>query len=140
MRIEGWERRLYALIESARHEAYIIGKHDCALFAIKAVEVVTGVDYSERVRGKYKTVRGSLRLVSVLSKGKGLEGAVTKIVGIESVGPLFAQRGEPMLYIEDTGGEHLGICVGDKCAVLAEDGLQFVSITDCKCCWRVCSV
>ena len=126
---------MHAVIEEARDRRYAIGRHDCALFVIAAVERITGKDYGKRVRGGYKTVAGSLRLIA--SMGHGLQQAVERVTGEPAIRPGRVMRGDPVLYVDDGGREHLGLCVGDQAAVLAEDGLMFVSMDRIDCGWNL---
>lgn len=135
MRIEGWERQLHAIIDEARGRKYVIGKHDCALFVIAAIARITGNDYGEQIRGAYKTRAGSLRLVAEL--GRTLGEAVENVTGAVRVGPARCMRGDPVLYVAEDGQEHLGLCVGDQAAVLAEDGLLFISMERIACGWNL---
>jgi hypothetical protein len=42
MRLQGWEKRLFAFLEDTSKRTFEYGKHDCALFACDAIETLTG--------------------------------------------------------------------------------------------------
>lgn len=136
MRVSGWENLMYEAIEDARHKEYEVGVHDCALFAIRVLQTITGTNYGKGITGEYNDKRSSLRLVAKLAgRGKSLLAAVSKILDVQPVNILKARRGDPVLYVDDSGVEHVGICVGSEAAVLAEKGLLFVSLAHCSCAW-----
>ncbi len=130
-------QKVYAAVEAARDKPYVIGQHDCALFVVGIVKEMTGRDYSDKFKGKYKTMKGSLKVIRRLAGPVGtLEQAVTNILSINPLRVSWAMRGSPVLYIEDEQ-EHLGICLGDKAAVLHEEGLKFIPLHECKVCWNI---
>ena len=125
------------LLEEARNKPYKIGEHDCALFVTDIMRVFSGRDYSKAFRGKYKTQTGALKLIKRLSGGEeSLREAATNVFGIDPLKPAWAMRGSPVLYKED-GQEHLGVSTGTHAAVLHEDGLKFIPLSDCECCWNI---
>ena len=141
-RVEGWEGKLNAALEGARHEPYRIGAHDCALWVAAVIADCTGVDYRPAFAGLYRSRRASLRLIARLgggrgSGGKGLAGAVSAVLEREPVPVLRAMRGDPVLWPEPGGDEHLGICVGAHVAILGEQGLQFIRLERCVQAWNV---
>ncbi|MBI3936759.1 MAG: hypothetical protein HY323_07260 [Betaproteobacteria bacterium] len=135
-RSEGWEARLYAAVARARREPYVIGTHDCALFALDVVRELTGHDLGEAVRGRYDTEAGSLRLMRRLGGG-GLREAVNAVLDAEPVGWMEAQRGDVLLLVDARGVEHLGVCLGAEGAVLGPAGLDFLRLERFACAWRI---
>lgn len=136
-RPEGWEQRLQAEVERARARPYAIGQHDCALFAIACVRAVTGVDYGQGIRGAYRSERGSRRLIVKRGGDGGLAGAVTRTLGMAPVSIRRARRGDPVLYRDAAGEDHLGVCLGGQAAVLGTQGLIFIGMAACRCAWNV---
>lgn len=139
MRTEGWEERLFALIKEAKTKPYVIGEHDCALFAIDIQLAITGIDMGEKIRGKYKTKKGSLRLIARLGKEDRLlplRGATTALTGQPPISPVKSKRGDPVLWVDSEDVEHLGICVGAEVVLLTEDGLQTIPLAQCVCGWN----
>lgn len=134
MRTNGWESRLGATIESARHKPYQLGRHDCFTFAGQCMAALTGVDTTLPWRGRYRTPRGALRLLR--KHGGSIEGALEILTGSKAAAAGMARRGDWLLYL-DAGGPHIGVCVGARVAVLADDGLRFVGLKDCRAAFAV---
>jgi hypothetical protein len=134
-RVTGWEDILAQEVERARHEPYRLGRHDCAIWAARVVARITGQDFGAGLAGGYSSKSGAMRLMREL--GGNLREAVTRRVGQPTVPPLQVPRGGPALWMDAKGEEHLGVCLGDRVATLATDGLSFVSLGDCACGWRL---
>ncbi len=137
MRYPNWEARLYEVIEEARNKEWKRGKHDCAIFALNAMQAISGIDYGKEIKGKYDTKIGYLKLWKKLGGSTLLE-----ITGIilkkEEEDIRRTRRGDLVLYCDEDKEDHLGICIGDKVAIMSVgDGLIFVDLLDCKCCWRI---
>lgn len=137
MRVEGWEKILFEAVEEARDKEYVLGSHDCALFAIDLLGKITGVDYGEKVRGKYKTLSGAKVLIKKLGGGtnKQLGKAVSEVLMQDPLGSLWGQRGDPLIITIDKV-EHIGICVGAEGVVLTEEGLLFIPLDQFQYCWN----
>jgi hypothetical protein len=134
MRPEGWELRLAAVVERARTQPYKLGSHDCLLFACDAWEAVTGEPAPVQLRGAYRSKRQALALIA--KHGKTLRAAVSAVTGLAEKHPFMARRGDLLLWT-DAKGEHLGICIGAKGAVLADDGLTFRPLKDFDTAWSI---
>lgn len=137
MRVEGWEKILFEVIEDARDKKYNLGKHDCALFAIDLLSKITGIDYGSKVRGKYKNLTEAKKLIKKLGKGtnKQLHKAVSEVLCALPTSSFRGHRGDPLL-IELDNVEHIGICVGAEGVVLTPDGLLFIALDKFKYCWN----
>ena len=124
-------------IEKARSKEYELGKHDCALFAIEVIEKVWGIDYGEKIRGCYSSKFSYLKLWKKLGCST-LEEVTNKIIGGKSEEMRKIQNGWLVLYLDDEKNEHLGISIDSKVAIVTQnDGLTFVDLLKCKCCWRM---
>lgn len=136
MRLPGWEKRLFEFIEEASNRTFEYGKHDCALFVCDVIEALTGKNPREIVasvcvaatgRGKY---HGEEEAEEVLSKHGGIEAIAVIVAEKFDFHPIpvpFARRGDIVLAsIHRT--RSLGVCVGDKVAFPAPEGLARVDI------------
>lgn len=119
-----WPDRLAAQVEQARRQPYVLGTHDCLHFTCQCIKVMTGVDYWPRFAG-YATRREALRTIAKIAPT--LAGAVDIVLGQAMRPAPFAHRGDVVLF-HDAAGDHLGVCVGLKAAVLGEAGLAFVRL------------
>ena len=63
MRLYDWEARLAQYVARVAREGFLLGRHDCALFAAGGVEAVTGTDPAASWRGAYDTLAGGVRLI-----------------------------------------------------------------------------
>ena len=129
MKTEGWEKRLQDFLDSVGPFEW--GTNDCCMFAVRAVEVMTGVDHGKPYRG-YKTALGAHRR---LEKYGGVDGIATIELG-ELKPVLFAKRGD---VVSVQGGENilLGVCLGDKMAAVSETGLIFRPMESAQNAWSV---
>ena len=138
--MEGWESRLDAVIEQARHEPYEIGRHDCFRVACAVIEALTGVDRWPEFRG-YRTKREALARIA--RHGSSFETAGDWFFGAGRIPVSSASRGDIVALKTPDGGKHLGVCVDHRVAFLSETGLIFIPITDAVspitmlCAWRV---
>lgn len=125
MRVEGWERRLAAIIKSGERIPFQWGLRDCALFAADCVTVVTGKDPAAAWRGKYADEASARRLIAEAGGLAAMVEAGMRAAGIafERVAPAFGQRGDPCLYIGQLG-ETLAVVEGRMLVGQAEHGLD----------------
>jgi hypothetical protein len=134
MRLEGWEQRLWAVIEAARTQPYALGEHDCLRVALRTVEALTGVDRWSEFAG-YKTKREALATIARF--GSNFEDAISWFFGAPSVDVKLAGRGDICLVETVDGEQHLGVCLGRDTALLAPEGLTYLATLLCRCAWRV---
>lgn len=136
MRLEGWESRLAAVIEAARHERYELGRHDCFRVVCRGVQALTGIDLWAPWAGTYRTRAQSLRRIAEYGGGS-FDAAFSRLFGVEPVDRALARRGDVVKYVDQEGVPHLGLCNGASVAVLAEEGLTFMELSACSSCWRI---
>lgn len=129
MRLIGWESKLNQAIEETGEFKW--GTNDCCMFVVRVVEAITGEDHGKPYRG-YKTAKGA---ASRLLKHGGVEGLATKEFG-EPKRPLLAKRGD-VVSLETNAEIVLGICVGDKIAVVSEGGLITLSMKNAIKAWSI---
>jgi hypothetical protein len=136
MRLDGWERRLAAVIEAARVRPYELGVHDCASFAGECVKALDGRDlWGTHAAGRYRSRAEFVRLLRAQGRG-GYAAAVSRLLGVEPQPVAFAQRGDVVELRRGTRS-HLGVCVGTHAAMPKLDGLAFVPLCDCRQSWRI---
>jgi cell wall-associated NlpC family hydrolase len=126
MRREDWQVKLFEIVEAAQDQPYQLGTHDCLKFSCACIEAMTGVDHWPAFAGLYGDKREALKLIAQF--GRSFADAVSGVLGKDPQPVLMAQRGDLMMYHDDSG-DHLGICCGATIAVLAEDGLHHVPLT-----------
>ena len=129
MKTDGWEKRLNEFLDSVGPFEW--GSNDCCMFAVNAVEVMTGIDHGKPYRG-YKTGLGAARR---LEKHGGVEGIATIELGAPKP-ILYVKRGD-VVSVKNDGNLLLGICLGDKIAAVSETGLVFLSTDTIQNAWSV---
>jgi len=135
-RLPDWPERLTAAIDAARGKPYVLGENDCLRLACAAVVAITGVDYWPRFAG-YKTRREAL--VTIVKIAPSLKDAVTATLGMMPQPTFAAQRGDIMLYHDDRGEDHLGVCMGRRVVLMAAEGTLYMNLdhSGLLCSWRV---
>ena len=135
MRLPDWEARLAAYIADARERPHEYGRHDCMTHWSWAVEAVTGVDFGEQHRGKYKGHTGAYRYLKKI--GFDTPEAMIDSLLSEQIPPAFAQRGDIILASDGIPG----VCVGAVALSVGEmgefKGLVEVPRGDWVKAWRV---
>lgn len=111
--------------------AFEWGSNDCCMFVFRVAEAITGIDYAKPYRG-YKTSKGAARR---LLKYGGVEGMATNSLG-ESKPPLMAKRGDVVSF-KNNEDIALGVCVGDKIAVVSDTGVDLISMKNAINAWSV---
>lgn len=129
MRLENWEKKLNEHLDTI--EPFKWGTNDCCMFAVRCVEVMTGIDYGKKFRG-YKTSLGAQKH---LDKYGGVEGIATECLG-ESKNPKLAKRGDVISH-ENDDAIALGICVGSKIAAIGKDGVVFLPMKNAIKAWSI---
>jgi hypothetical protein len=107
MRIDGWEKEFNAFIESRMHTPFEWGVHDCCLFPIDGVRLITGIDCAEFFRGKYDNQESAYKRMKEYCGGSVSETMekVAKEYGFKEVDINFAGRGDVALCYVQT---HIG--------------------------------
>lgn len=133
-RLPGWERRLVAAVEAARDQPFCWGRHDCATFAFDLRrDIAGGYDVAALWRGRYRTARGSVRVMRRLG-WSSLEAAGRALLSEPLHSVHLAQRGDLVLANTGLG---FGICLGARAAGIAPEGLLLVPLSSCALAWRV---
>ena len=104
MRLPDWEDRLHAYLDSVADKPFAYSSHDCALHGANAVLAMTGEDFGEPFRGRYRSAAGAIRALKVFGAGD-LVLTFTAALG-EPINPAFAGRGDMVLY-----DGSIGVCM-----------------------------
>lgn len=104
-----WQAKLTAFVISVRSKPYIIGRHDCALFAAACVREMTGKDLARGLRG-YRTKAGGIRKC----RSKGYRDHID--VFAQNLPPASFARSGDVVVIDGA----LGVCCGRFAYVLTE--------------------
>lgn len=129
MRIPAWEDALVNYIAIKRHEPFEYGVNDCCLFAAGAVIEVTGEDPMAEFRGKYDSLKGSLKVIKEIGAGTLEETLDSKF---PEVGIGHAQRGD-LAFFDGS----VGVVMGGFAYFASDDGLERVPRALWDKCWSV---
>jgi hypothetical protein len=129
MRISTWEEALSNYIITKRHEPFEHGVNDCCLFAAGAVEAITGEDPMPEFRGKYDSLKTSLKAINDIGAGT-LEATMDGKFPEVAIG--HAQRGD-LAFFNDS----VGVVVGGFAYFVSDDGLERINRSLWNKCWSV---
>ena len=133
MRIEGWEQIASDYIGDALNQEFVWGKRDCVLFACDLARAITGKDPAEKIRGKYKSQKSALFLIS--NEPTAPEIVMNDYFQRIHIG--FAQRADIVFRRKENGGFNFGIVWDGKAVFLAEGkGIVFEKLEGLTV-WRV---
>lgn len=137
-RFEDWPQRLESYLFVCKKRDFEWGSFDCALFVAGAVQAMTGIDFSDKYRGRYKTERGAL--MAMRRQGfNDVVGVATYCFGAPSASVLKAQRGDVVAFDTDDGTA-LGVVDLSGSAFLAvmcHGGLARRPLSQAVLTWRI---
>lgn len=118
MRRNDWRPRLTAYLADVAREPFVMGKHDCALFAAGAVKAMTGRDIARGFRG-YRTLAAGIRK----ARKKGFDDHIAIFADrFEDVPVSYAQVGD-VAVVEAEEGPALGIVQGEHIYMAGPAGI-----------------
>lgn len=135
MRAEDWPERLNTVIERECTRRFRYGRFDCAIFAARVVDAMTGSEHEAAIRANYSNTRGAYHWIDAAG---GLDRIVTERLGRDAIDTRLAGRGDIVFYpgVDELGT--LGVCVGDRCLVpMRPRGLRAFALADASKAWRV---
>lgn len=133
-RYQDWPERLDEYLNSRLAVPFTFGVNDCALFAMDAIQAMTGVDLGAEIRGTYSDQEGAN---AILTEENLLR--IATAAGMEEKPILFAQRGDILLYMQQSGPTLLVLGMdGINGWGPGEDGAkQCAPARNCLKAWRV---
>ncbi|EJD6581477.1 hypothetical protein M0L63_RS02045 [Providencia rettgeri] len=131
MRHSNWAIQLPEALQQAIHKPFSWGEYDCCLFAADCALAVCGIDIAEKVRGRYKTKSGAMRVLK--SEFGDLETGLSGF--FQEIAPNDAIRGDIVMFNGDDG-KTLGVLWANKIWAVTEDGARPVNFQPIKA-WRV---
>jgi hypothetical protein len=112
-----------------RHEPFEYGVNDCCLFAAGAVLQITGKDPMVEFRGKYDSLKGSLKVIKEIGAGT-LEATLDAKFPEVAIG--HAQRGD-LAFFDGS----VGVVMGGFAYFASDDGLEKIPRAMWDKCWSV---
>ena len=132
-RFDDWIQRLVTYVSACHRTPYQPGRHDCALFAAGAVQAMTGVDPAAEFRGRYRTVRGGLRILRKLGHADHVALTVSVLPEI----PVAMARAGDIAVLDGDDGPAMGVVQGERVYVLRPDGVGTMLLTDAHRAFKV---
>jgi hypothetical protein len=129
MRISTWENALENYIAIKRHEPFEYGVNDCCLFAAGAVQAITAKDPMAEFRGKYDSLKTSLKVIKDIGAGT-LEATMDAKFSEVEIGQ--SQRGD-LAFFDNS----VGVVMGSFAYFVSDDGLERVNRSLWDKCWGV---
>ena len=129
MRISAWEDALANYITTKRHEPFEYGVNDCCMFAAGAFEAITGEDPMPEFRGKYDSLKTSLKVIKDIGAGT-LEATMDAKFPEAEIGQ--AQRGD-LAFLDGS----VGVVMGGFAYFVSDDGLERINRSLWDKCWSV---
>lgn len=114
------------------------GSWDCILFSDAMVKAITGQNLLPKT-WKWKTEKEAMQSISKYGNKKGLvhaiNSAVKKVKGIEQISVDYAQKGDFVVYKEES--ELTGIFDGNKVITPSDKGISAKYDANIIACWRI---
>lgn len=115
-----WATRAYHnFLLSRAKTPFAWGQHDCALFAADGIQAITGVDIAADFRGKYSDEVGAMATIKAVCNGSTIADAAAYCAQKHGLTewadkngkpqPLFARRGDLVVFTAPTGGLVAGL-------------------------------
>ena len=132
-RFENWPTRLSEVCQEWRQVPHDWNGRDCATFAAECALAITGVDFIEKIRGRYTTPTGAARVI----KSEGFD-SLEEMVGsiLEPCEPMRVGRGDVVLC-DGEHGDFLAVVMGMFAVAPGADGLVQVHLKFAKAGFRV---
>lgn len=140
MRHVNWPIRLEQAITAAQGKSFAWGENDCALFVADCIAAMTGVDPAADFRGTYDSENAAAEIFSQYGE-LGIESLAEALAdenGFEALDPVYAQRGDVVLY-RAGGALSLGVVHmnGRELITVAPQGVITKPMTTVVKAWRV---
>lgn len=105
-----WHARLTGFLLDCAGRPYRPGRFDCAIFAAGAIEAMTGVDLAADWRGRYRTLRGGLRVLRAEGYHDHLALAAAHFPAI----PIALAQSGDLAVVDGPDGPALGVVMGPQ--------------------------
>lgn len=132
MRIEGWEKKLDAIVESKRNQPFDWASNNCMGLVAEVQQEITGkTDFPEvleNIDNKFNAQR------LILKRAKNLTELMDK--NFSKIPITLAQRGD-IVEVETCEGPAMGVCIGAKAVFIGKDGIEYIPLTALIRAWRL---
>lgn len=126
LKLLGWERQLIGYVREVSSQSFRPGTLDCAMFFGGAMLAMTGKDYLEPWKGKYRTIDEAMQMLSDMGYADHIEYVASILPELPS--PLMAQRGDCAVVNDVDGNPALGVVQGENIYVMTLNGLSLAKL------------
>lgn len=128
-----WRTRLNAELDASARRPFEWGSNDCALFAMRCVEAMTGRNPAAPYAGKYKTARGAMGVIRRAGHDSLVGFAAAHFLAIH---PSAANVGD-VAAVQTERGPALGIFGSDRIHTMGASGMGTVPRGDAIAAFKV---
>ena len=127
-RKNNWEVELTSYLRSVARKPFCWRKHNCFIFAVDAIEAMTGVNYGKQILGEYVDICHDQQSAREYLITKGYKSHVHMIAKNFTPRPsvLNMFRGDLSVMRDLNGDAALGICQGEKVYMAGPVGLMTI--------------
>jgi len=136
-RLDNWQTNLSDLIRKRETEPFDIVKFNCLMWALEAVEAITGEDHYLPFRNKFKTTKGAAKILRTVGKVESSADYLETLLG-ERKHIAFVRKGDiivtdyqdPLLTLPndlELFGSPVGVCYGELSYFVGDVGLVSVN-------------
>jgi hypothetical protein len=141
IRFDDWDQRFWRYCQTVMNAHFRWGQLDCGLFALDAVETITGKDLASDFRGHYRSRKEALNYLFRKSRKSGFASGVREMMGrygLEEIKPSLAQRGDVILF-QAGNAKVIGVVALDGIHIwsMGRTGLIRTPIGQAILAWRV---
>ena len=133
-RLIDWQSRLFKPIADHEQVPFEYGRHDCAIWAGKIVQAITGEDFYSSYVGKYKTLKGGFRH---FKKSTNFPSHIHYILANFDKVPVSMGRVGDLALIETPEGPAVAVMAGQFVIALNQYGLVRIDLDQAKAIFRV---
>lgn len=134
IRKPNWETLLARYMDSCIDKRMTWGEFDCCLFVANAIKAMTGCDYAQNFRGKYKTERGAYKALHKYGRGD-IKSTLNSLLG-PSKSAFIARRGDVVL-VEVEQNVHAAAIVFNGVWSVNHIGLHRYQTNQIVCAWSI---
>lgn len=125
--------RLTAFLADGSALPFVWGERDCSLWVSDWIKAVSGIDPGAELRGAYYTLNGCMRL---LRRGGGFDAVVSGLIDRAGLARTETPGVGDIGIVETSVGPMLAICLGERWAFKAVDGIAILPASPVKA-WAI---
>lgn len=127
-RVKDWRTYLSAHINEHREKPFVLGQHDCALWAGSCIKVTTGHDFTSEIHGTYRTPEGAVRALKKVFDADNLKEVFS--TRFSEVHIAYARPGDIVYRNSNMYGFNccVGLCYGVHSFFISEDDNCLVEV------------